>query len=120
MGNLARLRPLSGVEEYKALKELASADDHAVLAPTLVIEKCGEIVGYVSLNAVPWWTGWFHSTKLYARDTIHLVNDVENLLRPAGHKLVVTLVAPESPFRPVMEKFGYAPAGEAMIGLKQL
>lgn len=117
------LRPILP-EELEALRASAEADQHAVIAPTHVFVKDGEVIGYASLAAVPLLLPWFHSEKCKAADSVYFINVMENLLAsmlsPDGHGMIAVPVAAESPFQPCIEKLGYTRAGEFSLTLKKV
>lgn len=103
------LRPVRDAAELQRLQELAAADNHLVLAPTWVIVKVladghrgnpaqEEIVGYIGLNSLPLFQGWFDTKRINARDSVQIFNIVENLARGQGCQELGLLLPPSSPF----------------------
>lgn len=121
LDNLPLLRPLRGGHDLERLVKAAAADGHLVWGPSHVIEKSGEIVGYIGLNSVPYFQGWFHTKQIGARESVMLFNQVENLAR--GHReweQLMLLLPNTSPFCPVIERFGYRHLANAGLHLKTL
>lgn len=109
-------------EEVAGLVAAAAADGgHAVVRPTHVIEKGGELAGYVSLGAVALVLTWLDRERVKARDTQYLLGMVENLAAASGPGVVLCLpCAVESPLRPYMEKLGYQVANEMVMCFKKV
>lgn len=98
------------------LVEGAKVDEHAVLPPWLVVEKDGKPVGYFHVS--PCVMAWLSTKELVPRDTFHLINTVENILR------LQNVNAPVVPFWPVPKRsplhahakaMGYLDQGEYTI-----
>lgn len=113
------LRPLQNVEEFGKLEELAKADGHGVLAPTHVVWKEGEMAGYFSIGAVPLVLTWFSTKKLFARESLGLINVAENQVVLGGGRGVITPVLKTSPFHPIMPSLGYKNGGEYDLFVKE-
>jgi len=105
--HLPILRPLRDDEDLLRLQRAAAADNHLVLAPSWVIEKGGDVAGYIGLNSLPIYQGWFHTRRMQARDSLTVFNQVENLCRMRGGREVVLLLPQSSAFREIMSRFGY-------------
>lgn len=114
------MRPLRDAEELKALQELAAADDHLVLAPTFVVTKHGRIVGYIGLNSLPMFQGWFDQERMGPRDSLTVFNAVENHVRMQGGKHLALLLPLSSPFCGHTESIGYKHLAMVAFRVKQL
>lgn len=124
MEHLPVMRPVRDEADLKRLVTAAAQDNHLVLAPTWVIEKGGELAGYIGLNSVPTFQGWFHTAHVGPRDSALIFNQLENLCRMKlgthGWDQLLLLLPTTSPFRPVMERFGYRHLADAGMWLKGL
>ncbi len=114
------LRPLRGAADLQALQAAAAEDGHMVVTPDYVVEKRGQIVGSIGLNSLPLMRVWFHTEQVRPRDTVLLVNAVENLCRLQGMKHLAALVRANSPFAPVAERLGYQHLSDVQFKLKLL
>jgi hypothetical protein len=117
------LRPLQAAD-LPVLEALAAADNHAVIHPTHVFVKHGEIVGCVSLMNIALVLPWFHTEKCTARDSLYFINQLENLtanLLPAGGPGVGCVPFEQhSPFTPLLERLGYVNAGQFQLTFKKV
>jgi hypothetical protein len=107
-------------EILPALEVAARADDHGLVLPTHLVKRGEEIRGYFSMNAAPLLCTWLDSKRVVARESILLLNSVENYLRLAGHKNLITTCTDNSPFRPFMADLGFRRLGTADFFLKNL
>lgn len=107
------LLPLDGSNsELTELVDVARSDNHAVIAPTHVVRKHEDIVGYASIaGAVPVLT-WLHSDKVKARDSLFLNQLAENLVRAQTSKTMIVPCSVASPFNDLMPSLGYQQSGE--------
>lgn len=124
MEQLPVMRTLLNEDELEQLVQAAARDNHLVLSPTFVIEKAGEIVGYIGLNSSPTFQGWFDTQRISARDSRLIFNQLENLCRmkhgTPGWDHLLLLLPTTSPFRDAMQRFGYQHLADAGLWLKQL
>lgn len=102
---------LAKADQLPALVGLAQADRHAVYAPTHIIWKDDQMVGYFSVGARPLVLAWLSTQKLQSRDSFSLINLVENQLSLGGVRGAVFPVQKESPFYPLMNNLGFVNAG---------
>lgn len=101
------IRPFR-LEEAKELNDAAAADNHTAVTPTQVIRNSnGEIIGCLSVGAIPTVHFWMDSKKAKARDTKQVVEFYENLLAGAGHSWILVPCVASSPLRGYMDKYGY-------------
>jgi hypothetical protein len=117
------LRP-ARAQDLPILEAQAKADGHALIAPSHVFERRGELVGYVSLGVVPLMLPWFDTKRCQGADSLYYINCMENLaaaLMPAASSgLVCVPVMAGSPFEPFIQKLGYVNAGQATLALKKV
>lgn len=107
--------------DYEAVRLAAERDKHGPpLAPTHVVTLGGRIVGSVGINSLPLYTLWLDSTLMSPRNTVGVLNVVENTLRMEGREMVATIINQGSPFLPVASRLGYLPATTSTLFLKQL
>jgi hypothetical protein len=117
------MRPIDE-RDYTALRQLAEADNHELIAPTHVFLKDGEIVGCTSIATVALVLPWFHTTQCLARDSVYFINQMENcvanILPASGSGLLCVPVVAASPFQQHIERLGYINAGPATVALKKV
>jgi len=119
-GNLPLLRPVRE-SDLEAIMKAAAADNHVALAPNFVIEKGGEIAGYIGLNSLPYFQGWFHTKLIGPRESVLIFNQVENIARGRiGWDQLVLLLPNTSPFCGVISRFGYKKLSEVGMHIKPL
>lgn len=116
----AILSTIQSADEIQRLVTAAAEDDHIVVAPTHIVIKNDEIVGYASLGAIRMVNVWVHSKKVNKFESVRLLNEAENILRAGGAGVVCMPCAEHSPFRPYMQRLGYTPLGQAAYCLKNL
>lgn len=115
------MRPIQP-HDLEVLHERAREDRHEVIAPTHVFTKEGEIVGCVSIGAVPLMLPWFHTRLCHARDSVYYINQMENLAANlfTGSGLICVPVVKESPFQQHIGRLGYLEAGSATVTFKKV
>lgn len=122
-GNLRWMRPIRDCEREK-LAALAHSDNHALIAPTHVFVKNGELIGYASVGSVPLILPWFDTRRCKAVDSLYFINQLENLTANAmpsnGQNLICVPVVENSPFTPHISRLGYVEAGMARIVFKEV
>jgi hypothetical protein len=108
MSHLPSVNRIKNAEELQAVLKAAAEDNHAILLPTHVVRKNGEIVGAASLNVVPVMMIWNHSQKVGARDSIQLKHTYDALMEEITNgKAYVILCDKDSPYNPMMKSLGY-------------
>ena len=118
---LPLLRPVRGEEDLERIFKAAAADNHVALAPNFVIEKAGEVAGYIGLNSIPYFQGWFHTQRIGPRESVMLFNQVENLTRMGKAGELMLLLPGSSSFRgAVIERFGYRHLVDVGMHIKKL
>lgn len=91
--------------DWDSLVKNATADNHSgVYAPTFVIEKKKEIVGYLSM-AVPTVLSWQDSKKMSAVDSLQEIKFIEGVL--ANQPFICIPCDAESPYNRFLPKAGY-------------
>lgn len=117
----ARLVRINGNPELvKAVVAAAAADDHKCIAPTHVMMKGEEIVGYLSLGGMPTVQAWFDSKSGHVLDSLKMIEHGETALAEAGATAYLVAVSDESPFRPHMERLGFKPLYQPMLYFKRI
>jgi len=110
--------PVYGTPEWSdvmhRLIDCATKDGHDVRFATHLVEKAGEIVGYLSLCATPVVGIWLDTEKTKAIDSIHVQQLYETILRHIGVREYLTACTEESPFYPQMERLGYEELGKTV------
>jgi hypothetical protein len=92
-------------EDMDALVREAQADNHSVVAPTYLISKEGETVGYIGV--IPTIAPWMHTKKTNVRDSILMMNTFENVLRCQSAQIVGVACVNQSPYFKYMPEAGY-------------
>ncbi len=115
--NLIQITPCKD-EDLEALSKVASADGHAVIAPTYLIQKDQQIVGYIGV--VPSVLVWLDSQRTLVRDSIQVMNFWENILRAtSGASVIGVPCTDNSPLKPFLPRVGYVPT-ESTMYLKRI
>lgn len=119
---LPQLRRVTA-QDLEALRAVAAADDHQVVAPTHVAVRrqpdgTETIVGYASIGAIMLVNCWVDSRQVRARESASLLNVVENIAAEKGAQAIALPVAEQSPFYPHIERLGYTPLGWASYNVK--
>lgn len=102
------------------LQESARQDGHNVIAPTHVMVKGAEVIGYLSLAGMPTVYCWFDSKATKASDSIKMIEHGETVLREKNARHYAVAVGEDSPFAPHMERLGFSRVDKATIWIKQL
>jgi hypothetical protein len=100
------------------LCEAAKEDDHRVVAPSHIFIKDEEIVGYCRVDVTCQW--WLHSDKCNVRDTLAASYQMEAVMRDRGINNYVMLCAERSPYKVLMEKFGFNRTGTTVLFERKL
>ena len=116
--NMPVVRPVKDRDEFIKLNNEALEDRHLAIAPPHVFEKSGDIIGYANVGTMTPVNTWFHSSKCKARDSLHIINVLENMVRLSGSQAMLAPVSNQSPFFPVMNRFGYINMGSSNLMLK--
>ena len=116
--NMPVVRPVKDRDEFIKLNNEALEDRHLAIAPTHVFEKLGDIIGYANVGTMTPVNTWFHSSKCKARASLHIINVLENMVRLSGSQAMLAPVSNQSPFFPVMNRFGYINMGSSNLMLK--
>lgn len=106
------------------LEELCAAaqadNGHGVIAPSQVIEKNGEIAGFLSIGNVPTMLMWLDSKKINVRDSINVMQFAENWVHAGGGRSILIPCMDNSPLRPYIESAGYSKVCSATLFIKPL
>jgi len=107
-------------DEHEKLSQLAAADNHIVLFPTHVVEKAGEIVGYLSIGAIPTVNLWMDSERVKASDSIAVLGQLDAIMDDSGIATYFMPCDEKSPYYRVMEKLGFEPIFKSVLHIKNL
>jgi hypothetical protein len=113
---IRRIRP----EEVPELHALAANDRHVVLAPTHVVVKDGEIVGYLSIGAVPVVHVWMDSGAVQARDSLAVLSQLDAVMDHAGAPVYLMPCAKDSPYLPHMERMDFRELWDTTLFIKEV
>lgn len=116
----ARLVTLKDNETARRLFEAARADNHLCIAPTHVMMRGEQIIGYLSLGAMPVVQAWFDSQSGHALDSLKMIEMGEAIFDTQGVKQFCVGVSESSPFAPHMERLGFKELGKTVLWHKQL
>lgn len=127
IGGFVGLDKIRSQEEYDALAKSALEERHGLFLPTHILRKNvtdgpQKNVGYFSVGA-PGATivfGWLSQKEMHARESFHLLNNVEDMVMRADSKLICMPMPKHSPFHPLMRSMGYKSAGEYEFFIKPL
>lgn len=103
--NDVKIRPYTPADEA-TLRASCEGDNHLMFFPTHVVEKGGEIIGSLSINAVPTVYLWMHTEKAKARDSVMVQNFLDNFMATFTSCYMVPCVA-TSPYFDYMKRVGY-------------
>ncbi len=107
------------VDDLPVLQKLAAADDHAVIAPTHIIERNQQMLGYLSVGVIPTVIVWLDTGRANVRDSLAAMDFWENAVADRGAANVIIPCSDKSPFRSYVENVGYINLRCGMF-LKQL
>lgn len=102
------------------LKQAAESDNHIPLWPTDVLVKGGEIIGCLSLAAMPIAHCWMHTKKASAFDSLKMIQAVDEKMRDRNVYSFVAVCSDNSPYYDVLPRFGYDNAGKGAFFLKNV
>lgn len=105
--------------DLQHLEECAKLDGHAVIAPSYVVLKGEQTVGYIGV--LPTVTAWLDTQRVQVRDSLVVQNFWENQLRANFPNMPVIGVActQESPFFKYLPRVGYVDS-KANVFLKNI
>lgn len=109
MDLLPTVRLIQTEAEFRAVGEAARANGDSMAWPTHSVRRGGEIIGGVSIAAMPLILLWHHGEKVQARDSIHLIHLYESIIETKGFPSVIVACRKESPYRQHMVKLGNNP-----------
>jgi hypothetical protein len=92
-------------KDREQLEKNAKADGHSVYFPTHVLEKDGEIVGYLSLNAVPLVLSWQDTKKMGPIDSVEEIGYIKGSLQ--NFPFICIPCDPDSPYMKFLPKAGF-------------
>lgn len=101
--------------ELELIAKAAQADDHYLIAPTHVVKKGGEIVGYWSVSGIPHVHLWHDSQKVTPRDSCILRNMMDTKISDLGYATYIMYCEDKSPYMPHVEKLGFHTIGKTNL-----
>lgn len=116
---IIRIKAFTGPQEFGSLLELAKTDKHGVLYPTDVVWKNGERVGWFSAGRIPTLMSWLHTTKLSSRDSLQMINTMENIIYRTGAPGLIVPSPEGSGPHDLLEKLGYTNLGKQTLFFKE-
>lgn len=116
----AVLRTISSPEEVHAVTQAAHAAGNSCIAPTHIIERDGQAVGYASLAAVPILTGWLHEEHISQPEGHRIIAELEAEARRQGLPFLCFPCTDDCRFKPDMTALGYRKSKTVTFYLKPL
>lgn len=116
----ARLVSIKDNETARRLFEAAQADHHVTIAPTHVMIRGEQIIGYLSLGGMPVVQAWFDSKSGHVLDSLKMIEMGEAIFDSQGVKGFCVGVSADSPFAPHMERLGFKNIGQQVLWHKTL
>ena len=113
------IKRITTIDQLTEAKELATRDQHDLVAPTHVVVKEGKVIGHVSIAGAPLLICHFAMGMAEALDTFTVVHVAEQMLELGGAKEMLTVVSPISPVYPNMKKMGYKYLGNVDLFVKE-
>ena len=107
-------------EDIEELLDATQADNHIAIAPTHVVRKDGEMIGYASIAGIPLVHWWLDSEKGTAMDTIRVQRACEARALDSGITHYQILCSDDSPYLPKMQKLGYKFVGKTNLFVKEI
>lgn len=114
---LLKIRPVRE-SDMEALKAVAAQDGHVVVAPTYVVEKGDQMIGYIGV--VPSVLIWLDQDRSSIRDSIQVMNFYENILLAQGVHIIGVPCSDKSPLKPFLPRVGYVGQDEMTMFFKNL
>jgi len=111
---------ITTTEQIHALNDAAAKDNHIILFPSHLVVRGNNIVGYGSVCSMPVAHIWMDKQHAKANDSVFASRQLDQEMKRLGHKFFVTLCHENSPFYPVMDRFGYQKLHPMTLFLKQL
>lgn len=118
--HLLTIRPVKRIEDIQAVAAAAAADAHQVIAPTDMVLRGEQVVGYASIGRVPMVHTWVDSRHVRPRESFMLLNFGESIASRQGHESIIVPCWEGSPFSPLMERMGYSKLGTTTLWVKGL
>lgn len=107
-------------ERLAALNEGAAADQHVAIAPTHLVMKGEQVVGYGSLGGMPTMHVWMDTRHTNALDSVRMLEHAEVAWREKGVRHVLVPCSENSPFAPHMERLGFRRLGPTVLYVKEI
>ena len=108
--NFINVVPLATEKDRQILMAAAKEDHHVPLYPTHAVMKGNEIVGSLSIVAIPIVAAWMHTKKISHRNAFEIFNAGRNLGRYAsGGRPLVTFCPMDSPPVNYLDELGLRP-----------
>lgn len=106
--------------QLSALNECAAADQHVAIAPTHLVLKGEQVVGYGSLGGMPTMHVWMDTRHTNALDSVRMLEHAEVAWREKGVRHVLVPCSENSPFAPHMERLGFRRLGPTVLYVKEI
>lgn len=106
-------------EDQKLVINAVREDGETFAFPTHAVIKDEEIVGALSLNAIPLAAIWTKSDTIKAKDSYILNHTLSSIANDRGIERYLIGCDESSPYLKYMEKFGYTPFWKTNLFLSQ-
>lgn len=106
MNDHLTIRP-AALHDIPLIHEAAARDKHGVAAPTHVVIKNDEIVGYLSMCVVPTVLLWLDSKKCAASNTVAVQHYIDEYMQQHKQLGYLVPIPDDSPARPFMSRLGF-------------
>lgn len=114
------VRPVRDAADFARLEAEALRDNHYVFQPSHVVEKGGEVAGYLGICSLPLLRVWLHTERMKARDTAMVMAIAENLMRANGVQMAAGMIARNSKLFGHLPRLGWTPVAETFLAVKNL
>lgn len=110
--------PIRTPEDRAAVAAAAKFDNHSCLCATHYVVKTGQIVGYFNVGHSVHW--WMHSKQCNRDDSRQVLCVLEAMQLQNGWNAYAIFCAEDSPYRKVMDQFGFQDWGATRMFVKEL
>lgn len=106
-------------EQADALMQAVKQDSDNLDFPTHMVLRGDEIIGGISVGAIPFCTVWMDSEKCDAKDSFQMQSCIESVLNDRGISRYFVACDEKSNYMGHMERFGHKPYWRAVLYLRE-
>lgn len=103
---MTHLQLITTMETLQAVHNGLVDEGGCLLSPTHTIECDGELIGAVSIGAIPTVHYWFSEKHGHALKSIRAIAQIEDLMRETGIERYQTIIPDHSPFSKIHKRLG--------------